>query len=283
MRGNAIPALQNWTFVKNEVEEAGHPFCSLYRDNYSCTGERYKSVLRDTPLYNKSLDLNAFPRGSNIYAEGNSYLAQLVYSILCNTDEVDAVWLLDGLSGNSLYTQSSHKNVSLLLIDNYYDLQLNPPETLTMMNTINYNPDYIIKGPINWRAVENQTNQQIIYIQHKQLFQEEFPNALYLAYRGKQAIHQARPLPNNCRADFFNCGWDDLNSTHCEKSCTDGHTCLPGPANSYAENFTKHILSMPEDTWDNIETTSCYQEWREFMSSEHEKEMNWYGPPHHYS
>ena len=47
-----------------------------------------------------------------------------------------------------------------------------------------------------------------------------------------------------------------------------GHTCLPEPVISYAENFKKHILSMPEDSWDRIESMSCYQEWGEFMSGE---------------
>ena len=42
IRGWKQSALQNWTFVKTEVEEAGHSYCSLYRDNYSCIGERYK-------------------------------------------------------------------------------------------------------------------------------------------------------------------------------------------------------------------------------------------------
>ena len=276
----AHTALQNWTFVKNEIQEAGHPFCSLYRDNHYCTGERYKSVLRHTPLYNKSLDLNAFPRGSNIYVEGNSYTAQLVFTVLCNTDEVDAVWLLDSLNGNSLYTQSSRENVSLLLIDNYYELQRNPPEILKILHTINFTPNYIIKGPINEGGLINddgiKSDRTFNNEQHKQLFRGEFPNALYLDY-----VINGRPLPSNCRADFFNCGWDTVNSSHCGETCHGKHTCLPGPVIPYAENFTKHILSMPKGNWNNIKSTSYYQEWKEFVWGEHDEGgINWYGPPY---
>ena len=80
--------------------------------------------------------------------------------------------------------------------------------------------------------------------------------------------NHGRPLRNKCQAGFFNCRWDTANSTHCQNTCTAGHTCLPEPVISYAENFKKHILSMPEDSWDRIESMSCYQEWGEFMSGE---------------
>jgi hypothetical protein len=74
--------------VSDLVESEGHQWCSLYRDNWSCVGERYREMLRSTPPYNESLTFAAFPPNTTIYAEGNSWLAEIILTIMCNTKAV---------------------------------------------------------------------------------------------------------------------------------------------------------------------------------------------------
>lgn len=153
VRPEGIKALGSWNHVASEAQEAGHPWCSIYRDKYLCVGEQYKEVLRRTPLYDHSFDLNAFPPNSNIYIEGNSWMAQLIYTIVCNTDDVN-VWVLQDHPGedNSLYAKSMQYNVTLLLIDNHW-LQTEPATTLKMLKMMHFIPDYIVSGTVNGVSV----------------------------------------------------------------------------------------------------------------------------------
>lgn len=216
MRDVGETILQNWSFVSNEVEEAGHSWCSLYRDNWACVGDRYKEVLQQTPLYNQSFALDAFPSHSNIYVDGNSIIGQLISTIICNSKHVDHVWLLEGSTSNSLFVKSTQPNITLLLVCNSIKLQNSPADTLTFMKTINFTPDYIIRGI---------TNNKVKNDDHHKIFTEEFPFATYL-----NTTINHRNLPDNCRADFRNC----------EQGI--GHTCLPGPVNTFAEQLVRNIL-----------------------------------------
>mmetsp|Transcript_43896 Transcript_43896/g.92364 ORF Transcript_43896/g.92364 Transcript_43896/m.92364 type:complete len:378 (-) Transcript_43896:332-1465(-) len=226
IRDEAVGILHNWSFVFEEVIEAGHPICSLYRDNYLCVGERYKDVLRRTPLFNHSFDLNAFPPGSKIYIEGNSWMCELVQTITCNTKNID-VWLIgdrkDPTGTSNMFVKSRQSNVTLLLFINTPEIQDYPKKTIKLLESIHYIPDYIVSGWIN-KGELNGISFNSVKRQHRRFFTQQFPYAYYLEYF-------ARHLPLSCRADFHNC---DVYDT--------GHTCLPGPINAMAEEFVRALL-----------------------------------------
>ena len=188
MRSN--DSLENWTFVAKEVQESGHPYCSIYRDNWSCTGDYYKRVLKSTPLYNHSFDLNSFPPNSNVYIEGNSYMGQLVSTVVCNTENV-LVWLLGSLSSNSLFVKAVDSGVTLVLFSNWKQY---PKESLPLLKSMNFVPDYIVRGAKNHddHPLESASA-------HRDMYMKAFPNATYVPF-------MQRHLPSNCHADFKNCG-----------------------------------------------------------------------------
>ena len=182
-------ALKDWSFVASEVQEAGHPYCSLYKEDWSCTGERYKHVLERTPLFDHSFDLNSFPENSNIYAEGNSHMAQLVTTVVCNTKNV-RVWLLGSKDDHSFLVKALDSGVTLILISNLKQLlykskqKLNPRKTLPLLNSINFIPDYVLRGPWMWEEHEGQgskigTEERLATREHGDMF-SDFTNATYV-------------------------------------------------------------------------------------------------------
>jgi len=239
MRESGRKYLTNWSYVSKGIQEAGHPFCSLYRDNWVCAGERYKRVLRDTPLFDHSFDLNSFPTNSNIYIEGNSWMGQLVTTIICNTNNV-RVWLLGGTNetGNRFVGQAEQSGVSLFLMSNS-ELQNKPNETVQLLKSINFVPNYIVRGNVN-----HDMDPKLSNIRHMSVFWEAFPNATYMPHFGRR-------LPQTCEADFTNC-----------KDSNHGHTCTPGPINSYAQDFVSSIQNSGpantitaetlDDMWDGV-------------------------------
>ena len=117
IRPEALNVLHNWTYVAQEITVSGHSWCSIARDNWSCVGERYKEMLKSTPIFNQSLSLLGFPPNSNIYVEGNSFIGELVYGFVCATTNVD-VWILDGVGGDSIIAHVPATNVTLFLLCN---------------------------------------------------------------------------------------------------------------------------------------------------------------------
>mmetsp|Transcript_19968 Transcript_19968/g.34355 ORF Transcript_19968/g.34355 Transcript_19968/m.34355 type:complete len:314 (-) Transcript_19968:315-1256(-) len=222
IRDRGVKALHNWSYVSREVLSTGHPWCSLYRDNWVCTGERYKQVLRETAHYDKSFSLNAFPSNSSIYIEGNSWMAELVYTAICNSD-VDRTWLLGGITANSIFVNVMRTNVTLLLVSNH-PLQGDPEKSTMLLKDINFNPDVIVRGSTNEDCRNGNPN---LELQHMQIYTGQFPNAPYIERKGQPLV------PNICRADFSNCNYGK-----------NGHTCLPGPVNTNSELLVQKILSV---------------------------------------
>ena len=87
---NGARSRGKWTWDENYrlVTAHGHRWCKLQRDNWSCVGDRYAKILSQTPAYDPSLTLAALPRGTRVFAEGNSYFAQHLGPIICNTEGV---------------------------------------------------------------------------------------------------------------------------------------------------------------------------------------------------
>lgn len=214
-------ALSNWTFVAQEVKEGGHSWCAITRDNWSCVGEQYKKVLRSTPMFDESWSMNAFPPNTNIYIEGNSLIAELVYGFVCGTPSVD-VWFVDGVDGNSIVAYAPKTNVTLFMLSNHRNLQVQPESSLGLLRQIEFIPNYIIRGPVNWVRVETFIS---LTERHRKIYMKEFPAAYYQEYFDPHT-------PTGCFADFMNCReFDGF-----------GHPCMPGPISMASEDFVKTVL-----------------------------------------
>jgi len=229
MRNKAIELFHNWSYVSDIVTSTGHKWCSLYRDNHQCVGQRYQSILRQTPLFNKSFDLNhAFPVNSRVFIEGNSWMAEVVDIVVCNTDGVH-VWVLDGNEGNSLYAHAPRSNVSLMLLSNVNRLNMFPQEVLSMLKDVEYVPTHVVMGSLNF--LQGIAGNNSLILEHREIFTSQFPEASYLEFFGRQ-------LPTSCASDFRDC----INTT-CGQN--PGHTCMPGPINEFAEDFVYSIVHSP--------------------------------------
>jgi hypothetical protein len=112
-----MPGPDPWVSNKALVEGAGHQWCAIARDNWACKGEQFVSVLKATAPYDDKLGLAAFPENTFIYAEGNSYIGEVLFSTICNSPNID-VWKPYHGGGNDVFVHEPTKNVTLLLIDN---------------------------------------------------------------------------------------------------------------------------------------------------------------------
>ena len=138
-----------WAGIKSTVEDNGHRWCSLCRDLWACDGATYGAVLRKTRVFNSSLNLRAFPRGTRIFAEGNSFLAQHINTILCNSDAtVLLVNAYDKPQPNSLLAHEPMSNVTMLLLDNDYHWN-NATKVARMLLRTQFAPHVIALGDLN--------------------------------------------------------------------------------------------------------------------------------------
>ena len=154
-----------------------------------------------------------------IFAEGNSYLAQLIITVLCNSDV--NVWHLEK-GTNDFFAYSLSNDAALLLLDNDVYWNLNQIKTSELLKR-HFTPTTILLGSLNSKPEEPAP------LPMREMFYREcFPQSVMVQYAG-------RWLPNTCRADF----------THCRQE-SGGHTCIPGPINAFAENFVRQWERKPQ-------------------------------------
>ena len=138
-----------WQDVERTVTMSGHPMCVLSRGNWACEGERYGAVLRSTPMFNQSLGLGAFPRGTRIIAQGNSYFAQKIDTILCNS-RVD-IWADSGAT-NNLIAADHGNDIVLLLLDNDARWNRNQTALVAAVRASSMgDPGLVVLGDLNGR------------------------------------------------------------------------------------------------------------------------------------
>jgi len=206
--------------VAKLVKRTGHKWCSFYRDNHSCTGTRYEDMLYNTTPYDPTLALDAFPENSVILFEGNSWLAEHINTIVCNTNDETHTWNLDGLKTNSLFSYLPHKNTVMLLISNDSKWTRNPQMIKRLWNELSLVPTIIVLGTLNWDFKHEHLPDRI------KMYHEMFPTTPLLNYSGRR-------LPNNCTADFYNCK---------NIGIPKGHTCIPGPILRFTECLVRLLL-----------------------------------------
>jgi len=211
-----------WAQVNALLTAAGHSWCSLSRDNWACVGERYYTVLKQTPTYNPQLRLGAFPRGTRIFIEGNSHLAEMLDTIICNSHSV--VWNIDGIETNSLLAVDFAGDVALLMLDNDEHWTHHHNRTSNMLHRASFltsKQTIIVLGDLNNYLCSSCKSEAHL---RTAAWNRSFPDAAVLTYDGSL-------LPSGCEADFHNC----KNSVH-------GHTCFPGPIIQVAETMVRNML-----------------------------------------
>lgn len=111
----------NFTMEDNEklVNRSGHKWCGLVRDKWACSGDHYENVLKSTPPFDSSLyNLSKIKPGTRIFADGNSFLAEFIYAIICEDEEDRVIWKIGNERGNSLLVYYNQSDVAILLLDN---------------------------------------------------------------------------------------------------------------------------------------------------------------------
>ncbi|KAH8058897.1 carbamoyltransferase [Aureococcus anophagefferens] len=88
------PGISDWSKKLREnydvVSASDHEWCTLTRDNWACVGGAYAAVLNRTRPYRPwRFQLANLPLGTRVFADGNSYLAERMTTLLCGCHSTD--------------------------------------------------------------------------------------------------------------------------------------------------------------------------------------------------
>jgi len=256
--------------IKSNVTLHGHRYCNLLRDNWNCSGDRYLERLRESPILHKlGIGVETLPKNTQLYSEGNSHLAQLIYSWVCssNFEEIEIYTVAaDGENLNSLYVYHKEKNISIWMIDNdlvFTDVSNFTETIVDAMKMFKFDPNIVILGQINgvkdekiktcskvvresfMKSHEIETDKpleicdQIRY----ESYSKAWPNAKFINLFNPPYNTQPKGEPY-CTADFKQCGKKGV------------HACVPGPINTNVIYLVKCITSNGQECYDlenNIE------------------------------
>lgn len=194
----------------------GHQWCMLARDDWSCAGDRYTRMLNSTPRYNSTLSFDRWPAETRVYAEGNSILAQLLYTVLCESQA--EIWKIDGTASNSIIA-FSQSGASMFLLDNHDFWNYNTSRSMALLKDIGFEPTVIVFGDFNGGG------EKFSKTRRGNIFKNQFNRSLSVSVPGR--------FPSTCCADFSNCR---------EVGCI--HGCFPGPIIRDAEDLVRAILHL---------------------------------------
>lgn len=214
---------RTWHTIRNSIVTGGHQWCAVQKDLWSCTGLRYVERLKQTPHYNRShFDPRRLRHGTKIFFEGNSYLAEVLYSIICETNP--SVIVQFGSATNDILAHYPEANVTIFGIDNGERLQTHFHRITQLMQEVHYCPTFVILGSVNYHF--DPANPSIsINLERQNWYQSIWPNATILPWF-------ASHLGTDCKAD----GQDCLPG--------EGHQCFPGPVLRTAEHLMERLLSV---------------------------------------
>jgi len=93
------------------------------KDLWICVGQRYAEHLAHTALFNTSRLMSEFPPGTRIFAEGNSFFAELIFTLVCqSTDDPQLkVWIPARAGGDLADTNRSFNGYPNSLIATWVD------------------------------------------------------------------------------------------------------------------------------------------------------------------
>ena len=209
-----------WKENHRILQNSGHGWCSIIRDNHACFGTTYAKLMSiTTPFQGGRYNLLSFDSPSTrILAVGNSYLLELLYLPVCASLRVQAGHRVKGwyLRGNSFIVQvqdlHNHKHTTILILDNdgfFADAKARANTTIQFLEQLSFAPTHIILGSIN-RGKETCAYRSSTYAEH-------FPSATIVcrcAYGGAAGTGIAQ----SCQSDGLDC----VNQVT-------GHQCVPSP------------------------------------------------------
>lgn len=223
-----------WKEQREALARAGRlsQWCMLARDNWSCAGKRYTEVLKHSPMFLPKFRLEHWPKGFKLYAEGNSFFSQMIYSIMCESDA--DVWKISPY-GNSMLAYSRASEASIFLLSNSEDgWGNNTREIISLLKDISFIPDAVALGSLNpdrkqWSRkarwdLKHPTKEEK---RRTRQYTKAFAEARVVNYFGN-------PLRQLCVADV-------------QHRCLPGrsHQCLPGPLFGDAMDFAADVLGFP--------------------------------------
>ncbi|RYH17180.1 hypothetical protein EON65_28960 [archaeon] len=240
--------LFTWEHVAYDAKAGGHRWCSLQRDNWSCTGENYINYLRRIPQFNASFyHPNFLRRGTKIFFEGNSYLAQIMVSLICETNPT-VVYRLDNVT-NDILAYYAESDVLILGIDNDQWLQTHPSQIARLLQAVGFYPLFLIIGPSNFKALSN-SNQTMSYQDRMMTFYSIWQESVLVPLR---YYH----VKQDCAAEFFQCQQFPKFNYH--------HQCFPGSMIPIAQRLMEHMQN--EDRFVNLMPSAEQNYYRHSSSS----------------
>jgi len=213
----------NWTQHQKDVTAAGHPWCTLLRDNWACWGERYITRLKGVPPLRPETMMASLPRGTRIFADGNSHFSQLFFNVACHSAAEVSLSLE---RSNSIMAYHKGQDVGLVMFgnDGYWNMKMDKEIEWLKQE---YKPSHLLF------SVQNTADEYHLggpdHLRNRVLnFSKAFPEAKVFT------AMWANAQPRDCAADFKDCHEHG------------NHQCVPGPAiNKHTQNVVDAIRSQP--------------------------------------
>eukprot|EP01031_Cornospumella_fuschlensis_P027382 gene27382-33073_t len=221
----------SWDQVFHDIQQGGHRWCSLQRDNWSCVGDTYINYLRAIPQFDCArFHPNYLRRGTKILFEGNSYLAQILLSLICETNP-SVIYRMDNFT-NDILAYYPESDVLMLAIDNDPDLQTHPSVVARSLRSAGFHPTFLIMGPSNYRAT-SEVNTTMAFHERVMAYYSMWPATVLVPWNYYHALR-------DCAADFNNC----------RKISRNHHQCFPGSMIPIAQRLMEHL--QDEDRFINL-------------------------------
>jgi hypothetical protein len=198
-------------------------------------------------VYNESLSLAAFPENTAIYAGGNSWFAELLYTVICHTPNVD-LWLSKVPNMHDAFAHEPTRNISVLLIDNDPEFNDNTNETVELLRD-GFEPALVLLGKFNGGPGISFSSIE----ERERILAAAFPAArvvpLPITWSGHQTLEEDQKKhllwpqgPGPCNVDG-------------EKGCIPynrstksySHSCFPGPMLRTVERV---MVGLTNVAWD---------------------------------
>mmetsp|Transcript_43326 Transcript_43326/g.97206 ORF Transcript_43326/g.97206 Transcript_43326/m.97206 type:complete len:380 (+) Transcript_43326:51-1190(+) len=237
---NRFGGAKAWAAIDAVIDKAGHRRCGTMRDSWSCNSPLIAAMLNRTRVWNSSFDLfKKLPPGTQIIGFGNSLLAELVHTVICNHDW-DVVISSPDIRTNSVVAHSNTSNITLALISNDQDIDgsMKPWHAADLVRRANWRPHIFLVGSLNSKREKKDAS---FRAERRKHLLTASPDAAIVDLPGKHT--------GDCCTTPV-CG----NSEDCESRFIPGHTCLPGPILRYAEQL---VCVMQDALFRRDLTQSC--------------------------
>lgn len=247
LRKNLLSSFNyTWQDHYDMVTDAGHEWCSLIRDRYTCHGDIYHEVLKRTPPFDVDRYglLQTLPPGSKVLLHGNSFTFELILPAMCALGSNGFGYKLSPKSNTFLIF--SDRNVDedtivLLLVDNHPTYA--EGETGTADNLVSvlkdkhpwFEPTHVVAGMINFLFPSKHKGAAEMCQDHRDTFQRAWPSA---------------NVVNRCdfTTGMLGCSCASDGDHNCEYVCymrPGKHQCLPGPGTIAMSQSLVHDLMLP--------------------------------------